>query len=140
MNDRYQGHRTPTPASAAEEQAATRIDRAQTELRHGRAIRLIDRDKPSEASADSCVVAAVEALTELRLRWMSSLGASVHLLLTIERALALGIEADSTGSLAATSLRLRLPDDISLDALLGLAAVTSSGLSYTLSLHDALPI
>jgi GTP cyclohydrolase II len=136
MNDRYQEHRTPTPASAAEEQAATRIDRAQTELRHGRAIRLIDRDKPGEASADSCVVAAVEALTEPRLRWMSSLGASVHLLLTIERALALGIEADSTGSLAATSLRLRLPDDISLDALLGLAAVTSSGLSAVAALPE----
>ncbi|MDO9314610.1 MAG: GTP cyclohydrolase II [Burkholderiaceae bacterium] len=125
MNDRYQEHRTPTVASAADEQAATRVDRAQTELKHGRVVRLIDCDPPGDVVTSSCVVAAVEALTPLRLRWLSSLGAPVHLLLTTERALALGMKVGAPGPLGAQSIRLPLPADISLDALHGLAAVTS---------------
>ena len=123
MNDRYQEHRTPTLASASAEQAATRVDRAQTELKHGRAIRLIDRDPPVGAVEAGCVAVAVEALTAPRLRWLSSLGAPLQLLLTAERALALGIPV----SAAAASVHLPLPAGISLDAVQALAAVTADG-------------
>lgn len=125
MNDRYQEHRTPTPASARAEQAATRVDRAQTELKHGRAIRLIDRDPPDGAVDDGCVLVAVEALTPARLRWLSSLGAPLQLLLTTERALALGLPAPALQD--AASVRLPLPAGVTLAAVLALAAVTSEG-------------
>lgn len=127
MNDRYQEHRTPTLASARAEQAATRVDRAQTELKHGRAIRLIDRDSPDGVVDAGCVLVAVEALTPTRLRWLSSLGAPLQLLLTIERALALGFPLSAPGPKAGASVRLPLPTGISLDAVQALAAVASDG-------------
>ena len=130
MNDRTEEHRTPPLASAAAEQAATRVDRAQSELKRGRAIRLIDREKPGDAFAASCVAVAVEALTASRLHWLSSLGAPMHLLLTAERALALGLNVGSSAAPATTSVRLQLPADITLDDVQGLAAVTTSGLSW----------
>ncbi len=123
MNDRYQEHRTPTLASAADEQAATRVDRAQTELKHGRAIRLVDQD----ASAAGWVGVAVESLTAQRLRWLQSLGTPVQLLLTTERALALGLHPATSGPLAAAPVLLPLAADTTLDAVLNLAAVTPAG-------------
>ncbi|MFM9916474.1 MAG: GTP cyclohydrolase II [Rhizobacter sp.] len=127
MNDRYQEHRTPPVTSAADERVAARVDRAQNELKQGRAIRLFDHDPSAGGVAPSCVVVAVEALTSPRLRWLSSLGATVHLLLTNERATALGLQPGTPGPLAAASVHLPLPADITFDAVQGLAAVSSTG-------------
>jgi GTP cyclohydrolase II len=132
MNDRYQEHRAPTVALAADEQAATRVDRALTELKHGRAIRLIDRDPAADEAATACVVVAIEALTPPRLRWLSSLGAPLQMLLTPERARVLGVAAGAPGSLAGAAVRRQLPAGTTLEAVHALSGVTTGGESADL--------
>lgn len=126
MNDRYQESLTSTSAAASDEQAAIRVDRAQTELKRGRAIRVVECDAAGPASVDAgCVVLAIEALTADRLRWLSSLGEPVQMLLTVERALALGLSAAPAKPSAVSSVLLPLPADITLDAVMRLAAVSA---------------
>ena len=122
MNDRYQEQRPPAEISPEDEQAAVRVDRAQTELMHGRAICLLGPMDGRPAAAGSChLVAAVETLNAAHLAGLSSWGAPPQLLLTAERASALGL---SLSSLPGSAVSVSLPAGVSLEALLELAAVT----------------
>lgn len=122
MNDRYQEQRPPAQTSPEGEQAAVRVDRAQTELMHGRAICLVDGLNGNPTAAACChLVAAVETLDAARLAWLSSWGAPLQLLLTTERASVLGL---SLSSLPGSAVSVSLPAEMSLEVLLELAAVT----------------
>ena len=135
MNDRYQEQRPPAQGSPQDEQAAVRVDRAQTELTHGRAICLVDLADGPAAAATCHLVAAVETLDAVRLAWLSSWGAPLHLLLTAERASVLGLPVSvSPGAAVSVSLPVGLP----LDTLLELAAVTPAS-APTASLSVAKP-
>ncbi len=124
MNDRH----SPLPLAPEDTRepdlAAVRVDRATTELKHGRAVRLCDDD--GSASAGALVVAAVEALTASRLGWFCALGVPMQLLLGGERRHAL-----DAASLAAGPMRIDLPSGATLDDVLRLAAVTPPGASRT---------
>ncbi len=68
------------------ELAAVRVDRAQTELRHGRAVVVVSADP----AAPVLLAAAVETLGAARLQTLSHAGAPPRLLLTPERLRAMG--------------------------------------------------
>ncbi len=124
MNDRYQEQRPPVQSSPEDEQAAVRVDRAQTELAHGRAICLNGPMTGRPVAAMACnLVAAVETLNVARLAWMTSFGAPLQLLLTAERASTLGL---SPPSLPGSAVSVSLSADVSLEVLLALAAVTAA--------------
>ena len=95
------------------ELAAVRVDRAQTELKHGRAVVVVTTDP----SAPVLLAAAVETLGSARLHSLSALGQPLRLLLTAERLHAMGW-AKAPG---ACSLALNAP--IAVDRLQRLAAV-----------------
>ena len=147
MNDRQPRPTDSTPA-APDELVAARVDRAQTELRHGRAVRLGGIDAPArgaavEVAADSAadgaaVIVAVEGLTADRLRWLTSLGAPVQLLLTAERAQALVPPAGPRDMATSTGpALLTLPAGATLEAVLDWAAVTPAGSSTAAALLPA---
>ncbi|MEI7465050.1 MAG: GTP cyclohydrolase II [Burkholderiales bacterium] len=122
MNDRYQEQRPPARSSLEDELAAVRVDRAQTELMHGRAICLIGpADENPVAGAPCNLVVAVETLNAARLAWLTSWAAPLQLLLTAERASTLGL---SVSSPPGSAVPVSLPAGVSLEALLELAAVT----------------
>ena len=133
MNDRYREQRPPVQSSPEDEQAAVRVDRAQTELAHGRAVCL-----SGPVGAVACnLVAAVETLNAGRLAWMASWGAPLQLLLTAERALTLGF---SVSSLPGSAVSVSLPSGVSLEMLLTLAAVTpASDLPMSMASLSVLP-
>jgi GTP cyclohydrolase II len=123
MNDRL----SPTPsalqaqAQAQEpELAAVRVDRATTELKHGRAVRVCDAG--DTASAAALVVAAVESLTATRFGWFAALGVPMQLLLGGDRRHAL-----DAPSLAAGPMRIDLSPGATFDDVMQLAAVTPLG-------------
>lgn len=99
-----------------DERAAVRVDRARTELRHGRPILVLD--EPAE-SGGSRLVAAVETLSPARLAALAALGQPLRLVLTQQRLHALGITT------ASTARSLPLPAGISLDELQALAGLGS---------------
>lgn len=68
------------------ERAAVRADRAQTELRHGRAVVVVSADP----AAPVLLAAAVETLGAARLQMLSHAGAPPRLLLTAERLQSMG--------------------------------------------------
>jgi GTP cyclohydrolase II len=123
MNDRL-----PPPPSALQAQAqaqepelaAVRVDRATTELKHGRAVRVCDAG--DTASAPALVVAAVESLTATRFGWFAALGVPMQLLLGGDRRHALGAP-----SLAAGPMRIDLPPGATFDDVMQFAAVTPLG-------------
>lgn len=122
MNDRYQEQRPAVRSSPEDEQAAVRVDRAQTELMHGRAVCLTGPVNGQPAADGFChLVTAVETLNADRLAWLASWGAPLQLLLTAERASTLGL---APSSLPGSAVSVALPAHASLDALLELAAVT----------------
>lgn len=93
MNHRLLQPPTAWPADTDEERAAVQVDRAQTELRHGRVVVVTTAD----AAAPLLLVAAVETLTEARLAWLTAAGGGApRLLLTAERLRALGWHGAST--------------------------------------------
>ncbi len=125
MNDRL----SPPPsalqaqaqAQAQEpELAAVRVDRATTELKHGRAVRVCDAG--DTASAAALVVAAVESLTATRFGWFAALGVPMQLLLGGDRRHAL-----DAPSLAAGPMRIDLSPGATFDDVMQLAAVTPLG-------------
>lgn len=125
--DRSVAQRPDVAGNEADEQAAIRLDRAQTELAHGRAIRVIDAEAGGQGEATLGVLAiAVEGLTAPRLGWMHSLGMPLHLLLTAERAAALGLRAEPVPGAVGAPAWVALPGDISLDALQDWAAVSAA--------------
>lgn len=96
---------------AASERAAIRVDRAQTELKHGRALAL-------RSSAGPVLLAAtIETLSEPRLAWLAGLGVPLRLLFTAERAAALGLTV-------AGSVSLPLPPGACVGQLQALGAIT----------------
>lgn len=108
------GTGTGTAADRADdERAAVRVDRARTELRHGRPILL-----RAPGADDALVVAAVETLGPSRLRALGALGAPLALLLTQERLQALGV------STASTPRAIAVKPTVELDTLQTLAAVS----------------
>ena len=122
MNDRYQEQRPPVRSNPEDEQAAVRVDRAQTELMHGRAVCLTGLASGQPAAGGPChLVAAVETLNADRLAWLASWGVPLQLLLTAERASTLGL---SPSSLPGSAVSVALPVGVSLEVLLELAAVT----------------
>ena len=124
MNDRYREQRPSAQTSPEDEQAAVRVGRAQTELMHGRAICLVDRVDESPAAAALChLVVAVEMLSAARLAWLSSWGEPLQLLLTAERASALGVPLPS---LPGAAVCVSLPVGVLLEVLMEMAAVTPS--------------
>lgn len=120
MNDRHSPPPLAPEAAHEPDLAAVRVDRATTELKHGRAVRLCDDDGGEPAGA--LVIAAVEALTATRFGWFAALGVPMQLLLGGDRRHALGAE-----SLAAGPMRLDLPPGATLDDVISLAAVTPPG-------------
>ncbi|MCX7660647.1 MAG: GTP cyclohydrolase II [Caldimonas manganoxidans] len=95
----------------ASERAAIRVDRAQTELKHGRVLAL-------RSDAGSVLLAAtIETLSPPRLAWLTGLGMPLRLLFTAERAAALGLGV-------AGSVSLPLPAGASVEQLQALGAVT----------------
>jgi GTP cyclohydrolase II len=95
----------------ASERAAIRVDRAQTELKHGRAVALRSQDGPV------LLVATLETLSPSRWAWLGGLGVPLRLLLTAERAAALGLTV-------AGSVSLPVPAGASVEQLQALGAVT----------------
>ena len=71
------------PTGAAPDLAAVRVDRAMTELAHGRAVRLLEHD--AALPADALLVCVVENLCAARLSWLAGLGAPLQLLLSGEQ-------------------------------------------------------
>ena len=123
MNDRYQEQRPPAPTPLRDEQAAVRVDRALTELLHGRAVCLVDSvEGPPAVAAPCTLVAAVEVLSAARLAWLSAWGRP-QLLLTAERASVLGL---SSTALPGTAVLVSLPDGVPLAVWLELAAVMAA--------------
>jgi GTP cyclohydrolase II len=122
MNDRLASMNpdAKAPAGAAPDLAAVRVDRAMTELAHGRAVRLLEHD--AVEPADALLVCVVENLCAARLHWLVGLGAPLQLLLSGERRRAAGAESAPPGPLA-----IALPAAISLDDVFQLAAVTPLG-------------
>lgn len=117
MNDRH-SLLPRSPEDAPEpDLAAVRVDRAATELKHGRAVRLCD-----DAGSGALVIAAVEALTATRLGWFGRLGVPMQLLLGGERRQAPGAQPVGAGPLC-----IDLPSGTTLDEVLQLAAVTPPG-------------
>ncbi|GAB4552522.1 MAG: GTP cyclohydrolase II [Rhizobacter sp.] len=105
-------HTEESPPAA--ELAAVRVDRACSELRHGRPIALHELD-----GAGCCLAAAVETLSPARLQELVRLsGARMRLLLTAERLQAMGW-AD-----ASTPLALSLDTPITVEQVQLLCAVT----------------
>lgn len=102
MNQRLLQPSALAAADASSELAAIRVDRAQTELKHGRAIALMAAD--ADALPAGLLVASVDTLTSARLQWLQSHGQPLRLLLTAERAQALGLLDD-----AAHAVSLALP-------------------------------
>jgi len=122
MNDRYQEQRPPAQISPEDDQAAVRVDRAQTELLHGRAICLMGPVDGRPVTGAPCnLVVAVETLNAARLAWLTSWAAPLQLLLTAERASTLGL---SSSSLPGSAVSISLPAGVLLEVLLELAAVT----------------
>lgn len=106
-----------SPTSADDERAAIRVDRARTELRHGRPIVLTTG--PSDGLVEGgLLAAAIETLSPARLAALTAMDAPLQLLLTAQRLQALGI-----GS-ASSARALPIPTSTTLDALQLLAAVT----------------
>jgi GTP cyclohydrolase II len=104
-------------ALAAEPSLAdVRVDRAITELLHGRPVRLL------EADGAVWLVSAVESLTQARLDGLAALGSPLQLLLGGERR-----GPPTNAAQAPGPLRIALPMGITLDALLQLADVTPLG-------------
>ncbi|OYT98480.1 MAG: GTP cyclohydrolase [Burkholderiales bacterium PBB1] len=138
MNDRYQEQRPLVRSSPEDEQAAVRVDRAQTELMHGRAVCLTGLAHDQTAASGPChLVAAVETLNADRLAWLASWGAPLQLLLTAERASTLGL---SLSAQPGSAVSIALPAGVSLEALLELAAVTpASGQSMPTASLSVLP-
>ena len=97
-----------------------RVDRATTELKHGRAVRVCDAG--DTASAAALVVAAVESLTATRFGWFAALGVPMQLLLGGDRRHAL-----DAPSLAAGPMRIDLSPGATFDDVMQLAAVTPLG-------------
>jgi GTP cyclohydrolase II len=109
----------PLPAAKAhDELTAIRVDRAQTELRHGRAVAVVDAD----GTAPIVLAASVETLTTARLRWLESISPTLRLLITAERAQAMALLAE-----ASHGLSLALPTSpagtTTVDTLQSLSAV-----------------
>ncbi|MCW7539136.1 GTP cyclohydrolase II [Aquabacterium sp. A7-Y] len=127
MNDRS----FQLPDSAAlhsdDELAAIRVDRAQTELKHGRALAVLD----PQGAAPLLLVAAVETLTPNRLKWFTSLGGPLRLLLTAERCQAIALPQ------AGAARALPLPAGITVEALQQLGAVLPGQVAPEL-LHEKL--
>jgi len=107
--------RPSSSASRAQQSslAGVRVDRARTELRHGRAIVLHD-----DASGSHLLAAAVETLEAHRLEDLLHSGLPLKLLLTAERLQAMGWSSTSTGS------TLPLPTAPTLNQLQVLAGVS----------------
>jgi GTP cyclohydrolase II len=102
--------------SSPAELAAVRVDRARTELRHGRPIALVDGP-----DGGCLLAAAVETLSPARLRSMLRLstdGAPLQLLLTAERLQAMEWPDASTPRV------LRVSSAVTVEQLQSLAAVT----------------
>ena len=111
--------RLPSPGAGrtgADDLAAIRVDRARTELRHGRAVAL--QDGPA---AGWLLGAAVETLSPQRLQDFEQLGLPLQLLLTAERLQALGWPQ------ASTPRALRLRAQVTVAHLQALAAVVPGG-------------
>lgn len=138
MNDRYQEQRPPVQSPPEDEQAAVRVDRAQTELMHGRAICLIGPVVGQPVAVAPChLVVAVETLDAARLAWLVSWDAPLQLLITTERASVLGLSpAQPPGS----AVSVVLPAGVSLEDLLELAAVApASGRTLPVATLSASP-
>ncbi|CAN5400431.1 GTP cyclohydrolase II [soil metagenome] len=111
--------------SSPDELAAVRVDRARTELRHGRPVAIratVDADKIGGA----LLVAAVETLSPSRLRAMSKGGAPLRLLLTAERLTAM------KWSDSKAPLTFRVPRGVTIEQLQLLGAVRAGGGDHTL--------
>ena len=122
MNDRYQEQRPPVPVRPEDEQAAVRVDRAQTELMHGRAICLVEDAALLPARMAPCtLVAAVDTLNAARFASLQSWGVPLQLVLTAERASVLGL---APAAQPGAAVSIALPAGVSLDTVLALAAVT----------------
>lgn len=113
MNDRTFQLPDAAALHTDDELAAIRVDRAQTELKHGRGLAVIDPQHPSSV----LLVAAVETLTPARLKWFAALDAGLSLLLTAERCQAIALP-QAEGAVA-----LRLPAGASVEELQQLGAV-----------------
>lgn len=112
--------RSSSGASRAQQQASlagVRVDRARTELRHGRAIVLHD-----DASGNHLLAAAVETLEAHRLEELLHSGLPLRLLLTAERMQAMGWSSTSTTT--STGSTLPLPTAPTLAQLQVLAGVS----------------
>jgi GTP cyclohydrolase II len=123
MNDRLSPPPSALQAQAQAQEpelAAVRVDRATTELKHGRAVRVCDAG--DTASAAALVVAAVESLTATRFGWFAALGVPMQLLLGGDRRHAL-----DAPSLAAGPMRIDLSPGATFDDVMQLAAVTPLG-------------
>lgn len=115
MNNRVFHPALKLPTDTADERRAVRIDRASTELKHGRAIVVL----PADASAPLLVATAVETLGAARRRGFDALGAPPRLLLTAERLHALGWPGATTARSHAVSA---LADVARLQALAAVSA------------------
>lgn len=100
---------------SADEPSAVRVDRARTELRHGRAIAIRDAARPQDGWL---LAAAVETLSPARLQSFEAAATPLWLLLTAERLQALG------QTQASTARALRLPAGMALAQLQALSAVS----------------
>jgi GTP cyclohydrolase II len=105
-----------TGRSGADDLAAIRVDRARTELRHGRAVALL-----GQPAAGWLLATAVETLSPQRLHDYVQLGLPLQLLLTAERLQALGWPQ------ASTPRALRLAAGATVAQLQALAAVLPGG-------------
>jgi GTP cyclohydrolase II len=119
MNQRLLQPSALAAADASSELAAIRVDRAQTELKHGRAIALMAQN--ADALPAGLLMASVDTLTSARLQWLQSHGQPLRLLLTAERAQALGLLED-----AAHAVSVVLPVACSVDLLQDLGAASPS--------------
>ncbi len=128
MNNRIFQPAASLPLASADERRAVQVDRAQTELRHGRAIVVT----PADAAAPLLLAIAVETLSDARLHWLAAAGAAPRLLLTAERLHALGWHGATTARSHAVAPTLPVA------ALQALAAVCA-GPAETAQLTDPQP-
>jgi GTP cyclohydrolase II len=128
MNDRISSFTQTAPTGVADPRAAIRVDRVLSELKHGRAIAIAD-----EADADRVAIAiAIEGLDGEALAAMRRYGSPLSLLVSRERAAALGLAPEVDGVDPGGSVRIALSRAVTLDALLELVTIapdlTVSGL------------
>lgn len=119
MNDRASSLPHPESTTVADPRAVIRVDRVLSELKHGRAIAIVDDVRNDRVA----IAMAIEGLAAESLVAMRRYGADLSLLVSRERAAVLGFEPGDGTTSSGGPVRIALSSAVAIDVLLELVAV-----------------